>query len=676
MKYDMIQRVMIMAIITGLCLWPTLSQAQETRVWTEQLYQLRPHEQTTPNATVRVDKGIASVASNAKIEYAGGNSGAFSVVNVADPAESRIDLLVMNSSGNLEIIAGTQAESPAVPTYPLDKLVIAEVTIDETATVVIEDSDIKDVRFFLNIGSPGTSTATDNAYVDVTGDTMTGTLTFSGAATDIATATDEHLALMPNGAGNVGIGTTGPGGRLEIVASSGNSYVYLDGPESSQQGIHLQDNNVAKWSIYNDGADSHKLKFYDDGDTRMTIQQDGNVGIGTTSPSQKLHVAGNSYFSGNVGIGTTNPEEPLHTVGTSWFTGKMDIGSAQTTSGLNTVLSVIKTTTGNIFEYTDNLNDNWVMANPSDGVVSIGPTTATNMYFVTSNSPRMAIASGGNVGIGITNPGYKLDVQGGETRLGGDTRLGAPTIGHASGSPDIFIQGNLEVDATAYMDGGLIVASDVDIDGTGNSDFAGNVLVTGSLKVGAAASGNKFAVADTGATLLGDTIAGFHADTLAAGKSIVWISTDDAVATDEYFLLLRSDEDGTPDAEYSFRTDGVAATDGSWGAGGADYAEWFEKEGIISEGALVGLNIQTGKVRVWQEGDPFIGVQSLDPGFVGNIAGTLTTEQEMQEDYALVALIGQVEIRSDDIIEENKTVFTKNRQFIGWRLSTNKVFLK
>jgi hypothetical protein len=33
----------------------------------------------------------------------------------------------------------------------------------------------------------------------------------------------------------------------------------------------------------------------------------GNVGIGTTNPTQRLTVVGNSYFSGNVGIGTTNP---------------------------------------------------------------------------------------------------------------------------------------------------------------------------------------------------------------------------------------------------------------------------------------------------------------------------------------------------------------------------------
>ena len=39
--------------------------------------------------------------------------------------------------------------------------------------------------------------------------------------------------------------------------------------------------------------------------TYMTIKNDGNVGIGTDSPSYKFQVSGQSYFTGHVGIGTT-----------------------------------------------------------------------------------------------------------------------------------------------------------------------------------------------------------------------------------------------------------------------------------------------------------------------------------------------------------------------------------
>ncbi|NDW08859.1 hypothetical protein D0T56_04205 [Dysgonomonas sp. 520] len=51
----------------------------------------------------------------------------------------------------------------------------------------------------------------------------------------------------------------------------------------------------------------------------VIVNSQGNVGIGTNSPSQKLHVAGNSYTSGYVGIGNSSPAYKLdiRTGGTS-----------------------------------------------------------------------------------------------------------------------------------------------------------------------------------------------------------------------------------------------------------------------------------------------------------------------------------------------------------------------
>jgi hypothetical protein len=60
---------------------------------------------------------------------------------------------------------------------------------------------------------------------------------------------------------------------------------------------------------------------------KMVIQGDGNVGIGTTTPVNKLSVAGNADFSGNVGIGTFNPVNKLSVIGIANFSGAVVIGN-------------------------------------------------------------------------------------------------------------------------------------------------------------------------------------------------------------------------------------------------------------------------------------------------------------------------------------------------------------
>ena len=113
---------------------------------------LLPSAQTSPNNTVAVAAGtyIKSDGS-AKIVFAGGNSPTFPVVT----ADSRIDLLCISDTGTLTIVSGTQSATPSAPTYPTDKLPIAEVTITETVTVEIITADIRDVRPFLNLGGGG-----------------------------------------------------------------------------------------------------------------------------------------------------------------------------------------------------------------------------------------------------------------------------------------------------------------------------------------------------------------------------------------------------------------------------------------------------------------------------------------------------------------------------------------
>jgi len=130
--------------------------------------------------------------------------------------------------------------------------------------------------------------------------------------------------------GNVGIGTDIPFARLSLGEGNANTklaiwqgYTSADvmglGVGPAQFRLHLH-NATNRFSFLNAPA----------GTEIVTILGNGNVGIGTSSPSQKLHVEGNGYFSGNVGIGTSNPSEKLHVVGNGYFSGYVGIGTIPT----------------------------------------------------------------------------------------------------------------------------------------------------------------------------------------------------------------------------------------------------------------------------------------------------------------------------------------------------------
>ena len=99
-------------------------------------------------------------------------------------------------------------------------------------------------------------------------------------------------ALFINSSGNCGVGTSSPNAALTVHGSAGNAKIRL-----GQGGDHtIIGPDASGHTIINAGTSGGTMNFETAGSERMRIDSSGRVGIGTTSPSQLLTVAGVARF--------------------------------------------------------------------------------------------------------------------------------------------------------------------------------------------------------------------------------------------------------------------------------------------------------------------------------------------------------------------------------------------
>ena len=195
------------------------------------------------------------------------------------------------------------------------KLLIVSTTsvgTGENSPLVIRGSGINKIAS-INLRSTGGSGELYDAWVlgKVGGGIqVNNSFTVSGGGTGPASGSVTFSVLST---GNVGIGTATPNEKLHIYDSV-DAHLKIAGAdtagsirklslERSTGGaeIHFnEDTRITQGLTLNTTNAAYPMSFQINGDTKMFVSTAGSVGIGTTTPTEKLTVSGNISASGNV----------------------------------------------------------------------------------------------------------------------------------------------------------------------------------------------------------------------------------------------------------------------------------------------------------------------------------------------------------------------------------------
>ena len=438
------------------------------------------------------------------------------------------------------------------------------------------------LKFFNSSTGTGSS---DGTYIGMNGGTA---YLINKEAGNLYLGTGDDINLTLQNGGNVGIGTTSPGSPLVVKGTdvgatdniavqnsagtktfsvSNNGQVNIDGSQkivTSDASIELRNNATGLMSIKS--ASNYGITFGDNGGETMRISTStNNVGIGTTSPTQKLHVDGNTLISA---------EKYYYTAGTgagfgSDASGNFKIrqndadlifGSGNSvgigTNSPNRLLHLLTTTTDEtqqLLIQNGHSGDAAIMFNISGDTYSLGIDNSDGDKFKLSYgnlgvNDRIVIDSTGNVGIGTTSPGRKL------------------TIGNANGSVN---------NQLSLLDGG----------GTEQATISVETPVANDLLIASKANLRIF----TGSTI-------GNATTLPTNERMRITSAGNVgIGTNSPNFKLDVNGDVRIEEKHNLFFGGTGSTDPNWGMNNNQSADFTIFEGssgarfVIENGGNVGI---------------------------------------------------------------------------------------
>jgi hypothetical protein len=293
-------------------------------------------------------------------------------------ALTKISGEVIQSSVNVGVVTASQIN------------VGSAVTI-HSAGFRIGSSDLHSTGLSIqNINSTGVVTAT--SIVATTG-TFSGNVSVAGTVTyedvtnvDSVGVVTARSGIRVSAGSSVGIGTNNPNNILDIRSSDSDSGINLGRPSLTPT-ISLSNNggqNSGRAIIRHNN--NSVIEFRADG--AGSYINTGNLGIGTDNPTSTLVVASttnSNYTSSNVGysVDIKNLADyvtyPSSTAGIRLFSGNANSGGG--------VIAGVRVGPSN------------------QGDIVLAPTDATG-----NAVEKVRVTSGGNIGIGLTNPTSKLQI--------------------------------------------------------------------------------------------------------------------------------------------------------------------------------------------------------------------------------------------------------------------------
>lgn len=262
---------------------------------------------SVPNYALEVNSGTAdqvarftsadasakiSFRDNTKVGYVGMSGVKMSIGH--DTGFGNTNLNIISGSGNVGI--GT--------TNPLEKLhVVGNVSASYFYGDGSNLANISTTATLEDILANGNSAGTHNLDMNTNNIQGVGEIQaniFNGTSASLAYVTASGAGLHIDS--NVGIGETSPLYKLHVKGNTVSSHrVYIENLGAGQSSVDLKQSGYHTRLITDS---SYPFRIYDQtaGAERFTLTAAGNIGIGTNSPSQRLHVSGNVQISDRLDV--------------------------------------------------------------------------------------------------------------------------------------------------------------------------------------------------------------------------------------------------------------------------------------------------------------------------------------------------------------------------------------